>query len=359
MKMKKCGVIMAGGGGTRFWPLSRKNKPKQLLNLSGNDLLVNEALSRLRTVVEKEDAFIVTNRLQAATMVEATGDRMYAKNVLVEPAARNTAACIGYAAMRIVKKYGDGVMIVTPSDAVIKNTKMFTEVLNRAAEEATQFDRLVTVGIQPTFAATGYGYIRYKDSENAVKEVDAFVEKPNVERAERYLKEGGYAWNSGMFIWKASVILRKIEELLPDVYAPLVEIYKAMDTPNETEVLERVYPNIPSISIDYGVLERCGTGEIACISAELGWSDVGSWDMLNVLHSEDENGNVARGNVVSVDAKDCVFYSGSGKLITAVGVENLVVVETGDCFMICPKDKAQDVKKIVEKLSEKGMEEFL
>ena len=335
MEGKLYGVIMAGGGGTRFWPLSRRCKPKQLLNLSGREILINEAIDRLTRVVDKNDMFVVTSE------------------------SRNTAACIGYAALKLVKKYGDGVMAITPSDAAIRDVDTFAEVLKKAAETAESTDKLVTVGITPTFPATGYGYIHYrKNSRSAVKKVESFVEKPDLKLAKKYVSHGSYAWNSGMFVWKASVILKKIEQLLPDIYGKLRDIADAFDTDEEERVLREVYPTIRSISIDYGVLERCPE-DILCIPAEFGWSDVGSWDMLNVLHEEDGDGNIALGNVVAVNTKNSVMYSASGKLIAAVDVEGMVIVETKDAILICPKDRAQDVKKIVDELHEKGMEELL
>lgn len=359
MEGKLYGVIMAGGGGTRFWPLSRRCKPKQLLNLSGREILINEAIDRLTRVVDKNDMFVVTSESHAACLIKATKGRLKNANVFVEPSSRNTAACIGYAALKLVKKYGDGVMAITPSDAAIRDVDTFAEVLKEAAETAESTDKLVTVGITPTFPATGYGYIHYrKNSRSAVKKVESFVEKPDLKLAKKYVSHGSYAWNSGMFVWKASVILKKIEQLLPDIYGKLRDIADVFDTDEEERVLREVYPTIRSISIDYGVLERCPE-DILCIPAEFGWSDVGSWDMLNVLHEEDGDGNIALGNVVAVNTKNSVMYSASGKLIAAVDVEGMVIVETKDAILICPKDRAQDVKKIVDELHEKGMEELL
>lgn len=359
MESKIYGVIMAGGGGTRFWPLSRRCKPKQLLNLSGRDLLVNESIDRLARVVDKNDMFIVTSAAHASCMLKATKGRLKPANVMIEPTSRNTAACIGYAAMKLVKKYGDGVMAITPSDAAIKDTDKFAEVLLKAAETAENTDKLVTIGITPTFPATGYGYIHYRrNSRSEAKKVEKFVEKPDLKLAKKYVSHGSYAWNSGMFVWKASVILKKIEQLLPDIYGKLRDIADAFDTEDEERVLREVYPAIRSISIDYGILERCPE-DILCIPAEFGWSDVGSWDMLGVLHEADGEGNISLGNVVAVNTKNSVMYSASGKLIAAVDVEGMVIVETKDAILICPREKAQDVKKIVDELHEKGMEELL
>ena len=349
--MKRYAVIMAGGGGTRFWPLSRSQTPKQLLNLSGKDVMVNETIARLSRVAQKEDIFIVTNAAQAEKMARVTAGRMAAENILKEPAARNTAACIGYAAMKIAKEHGDGVMVVTPSDAYIRDEAEYARVLQTAVRAAEESDALVTVGITPTFPATGYGYINFTKSGEAVKKVRKFVEKPDLATAERYVSSGDYVWNSGVFVWKASVILEKFRTLLPDIYADLETIAAAFGTPDEEKVLNEVYPKIRSISVDYGIMEKADG--ILVVPGEFGWNDVGSWDMMNVLHKEDGQGNIAVGDALLIDSKNTTVYS-SGRLVAVVGADALVVVETPDAVMVCPRSKAQDVKKIVDALKEQN-----
>ncbi|MBQ3665594.1 MAG: mannose-1-phosphate guanylyltransferase [Lachnospiraceae bacterium] len=357
---KKYGVIMAGGGGTRFWPLSRQKRPKQLLNLSGNDLMVNESIDRLAYTIPTKDIFIVTNKTQAGVMVEAVDGRVTSDHVLAEPSARNTAACIGYAAVEIIKKYGDGVMVITPSDAYIRDTKEFSAVLEEAVSAAADTGKLVTIGINPTFPATGYGYIKYnKEEESSAKSVVEFKEKPDLETAKEYVESGRYAWNSGMFIWKASVILEKFQQYIPDIYDDLMKIKDAMQTEQEKEAIEKIYPEIRKISVDYAIMEpSASNGDVLVVPGEFGWNDVGSWDMMNVLNDEDENGNVLVGDTIAIDTKNCVISS-SGRLVSAVGVEHLIIVETPDAVMVCPKDRAQDVKLIVDKLSESGRIELL
>ena len=349
------GVVMAGGGGTRFWPLSRRRAPKQLLNLSGKEIMVNEAVDRLAQVTAYKNIYIVTNCDQAETMTRIAGGRVRSEHILSEPAARNTAACIGYAAMKISHDKRDGVLIVTPSDAYIRDNLSFAGTLEQAVA-AAQTGKLVTIGITPTFPATGYGYIRYTDTQDTAKPVKQFVEKPPLAKAEEYLASGRYVWNSGMFVWRASVILRKIQQLLPDLYEGLEKIAAAFGTPEEAHVLHEVYPSLPSVSVDYGILER--TDDILVVPGEFGWNDVGSWDMLGALHPSDANGNVSVGDVLPVDVGNSVLYS-SGRLIAAIGVEDLVVVETPDAVLVCKKSEAQNVKKIVDKLKEEGREELL
>ena len=208
---------MAGGGGTRFWPLSRKQLPKQFLNLTGKDLMVNLTFDRLVRFVDPEDVFVVTNHIHADLTEELMEGRMKRDHILAEPAARNTAACIGYAAMEIVKKYGDGIMCILASDHYIKDEDAYVSVMKEAIKTAKETDRLITIGIHPTFPATGYGYIRnVKVEGEAYCKVEEFVEKPNLETAKKYLADGRYAWNSGMFVWKASTILSYYKKLIPD-----------------------------------------------------------------------------------------------------------------------------------------------
>ncbi|MGN0514507.1 MAG: mannose-1-phosphate guanylyltransferase [Lachnospiraceae bacterium] len=355
--MKVYGVIMAGGGGTRFWPLSRQEKPKQLLNLSGKEVMVNETIDRLARTADKSDIFIVTNKTQAKAMEDVTTGRIQKNHILAEPSARNTAACIGYAAVEIIRKYGDGIMVITPSDAFIKDTDEFTRVLSLAVSEAEESDKLVTVGITPTFPSTGYGYIKYDVNDcGAAKKVEEFKEKPDLETAKAYVASGSYAWNSGMFIWKASTILKNFERFLPSIYADLMKIEAAMNTDKEYDVINEVYPQIQSISIDYGIMEQ--SDDVMVVPGEFGWNDVGSFDMLKVMHPEDENGNVVVGDCVNIDTKNSVVYS-STRLVTTLGLDNVVVVETEDGIMVCSKDRVQDVKKIVDKLKADGRKEYL
>ena len=354
--MKVYGVIMAGGGGTRFWPLSRKETPKQLLNLSGKDIMVNEAINRLAQVTSCEDIFIVTNITQKRKMLDLLNGKISDSHILAEPCARNTAACIGYAATEIVKKYGDGIMVITPSDAYIKNEKKFARVLRTAIHAADTTDKLVTIGITPTFPATGYGYIQYTNCSNVAKLVLKFVEKPNLRTAKKYIKSGEFVWNSGMFVWRASTILQKFQEFLPEAYEVLQQIAQSFGKEDESKQIETLYPQIPSISIDYGIMEKCN--DILVVPGEFGWNDIGSWDMFDVLHGADEKGNIGFGDVISVATKNTTVYS-SGKLVTTVGVDNLIIVETPDAILVCRKDKAQDVKKIVDELQNEGREEFL
>lgn len=342
------GLIMAGGGGTRFWPLSRKRVPKQLLNLDGKEVMLNETIDRLDGVVEKDNIFIVTNEEQVELTKIVTAERVHESRILSEPSARNTAACIGYGAIEILKKYGDGIMCILASDHYIKDESAFREVLKKAVETVEETDGLVTIGIRPTFPSTGYGYIKNEAVEGKnYRTVLEFVEKPDVDRANSYIESGNYAWNSGMFVWKASTILRYFERLLPDIYEKLMIMQEAMGTSGEYEVIKAIYDTIPKISIDYGIMERAD--RVYMLEGDFGWNDIGSFDALPALYTSDENENVVRGESVLIDSKANIII-GEKKLIAGVGVENLIIVDTEDALLVCAKNRAQDVKEVVAAL---------
>lgn len=349
--MKTYGVIMAGGGGTRFWPLSRKAKPKQFLNLSGKDTMVMDTVNRLCRIANKEDIFIVTGESFVESTIESTSALLRADHILGEPAARNTAACIGYAAMEIVKKYEDGVMCVAASDHFIKDEDEYERVMKTAVSLAAEKDALVTIGIKPTFPSTGYGYIRSnQDVDGDYYEVEEFVEKPDLETASEYLASGQYAWNSGMFVWKASVILTYFEKLLPDIYECLMKIGDVMGTEREKQVIQEVYPVIPKISVDYGIMERAKG--VLMVEGDFGWNDVGSFDALEEIYEKDENGNVVLANACAIDTNGCILYGDGDKLIATLGINDIVIAQTKDIVLVCDKKRAQDIKLIPEKLSE-------
>lgn len=357
--MKVYNVIMAGGGGTRFWPLSRQEVPKQLINLSGQDALINETINRINPLSDIENLFIVTNEKQINPLKEIVKDKCIHENILPEPSARNTAAAIGFAAFNIMKKHGDGIMCVYPADHYIKNEKEFTNVLNKAINVAKNNDKLVTIGITPTFPSTGYGYINFDHNQiidNTAYDVLEFVEKPNFEVAKAYVESKKYVWNSGMFVWKVSKILEDFKRYLPKVYEKLEEISKAIGTEKEIDTIKEIYPTIPSISIDYGVMER--SNDVLVVPGDFGWNDVGSWDSLGAIYPTDEEGNIKRGENITIDTKNSIIYS-DDKLISTIGVSDLIVVSTNDAVMVCRKDKAQDVKKIVDILKDRNQKEYI
>jgi mannose-1-phosphate guanylyltransferase len=357
--MKIYNVIMAGGGGTRFWPLSRQEVPKQLINLSGQDALINETINRIETLAPKKNLFIVTNDRQVGALKDIVKNKCVYDNILLEPSARNTAAAVGFAAFNIMKKYGDGVMCVYPADHYIKDEEEFNRILIKAINIAENNDKLVTIGITPTFPSTGYGYINFnreiKIGDGAF-EVCEFVEKPNFEKAKKYVDSKKYVWNSGMFVWRVSKILEDFKRYLPKIYEKLEEISQYIGTEEESKKIKEIYPTIPSISIDYGIMER--SNDVAVVPGDFGWSDVGSWDSLGAIYPTDLEGNIKRGDNITINTSNSIIYS-DDKLITTIGVNDLIVVSTNDAVMVCRKDRAQDVKEIVNQLKENNRHEYI
>lgn len=348
--MKITAVIMAGGRGERFWPQSRLSRPKQFLSLtSDGETMIQKTVNRLSKLVNIEDVFIVTNKNYLGLVSEQLPD-IPDDNVIAEPAARNTAPCIGLAASIIRKKYDeDAIMIVLPSDHIIKFNGMFIDTLQQAVKVAEQGQNLVTIGITPTYPETGYGYINFasKCAENGAYNVVKFVEKPNIEKAKSYVNSGEYLWNSGMFVWKASSILANIERFLPEMHRTLLSISESYGSSCFADVLEREFPLIKAESIDFGVMEKAD--DIYTIPGNFGWDDVGSWLALERINPTNEYGNMIRGDVVSIDTKNTIVVGGK-KMIATIGLEDLIIVDTDDTILICAKDSTQDVKKVIENL---------
>ncbi len=356
--MRKTALIMAGGRGERFWPRSRKSMPKQFLSLTDDGkTMIQQTVERILPLVAMEDIYIATNRDYKALVREQLPD-IPEENILCEPVGRNTAPCIGLGAVHVEKKYGDAVMIVLPSDHLVKHTSIFRQTLEDACEVAEQGSCLVTLGITPDTPETGYGYIKFKPDMTLGRAlaVERFVEKPDLETAKAYLASEQYLWNSGMFIWKASSILANIQKFLPETWEGLKRIEASIGTAKEQAVLEREFAAFPSVSVDYGVMEKAE--DIYILSGSFGWDDVGSWLAVERLKTSNEFGNVVNGNVVAIEAKNSIIQ-GQEKLIALVGVENMIVVDTPDALLICEKDHAGDIKKVLETLRMCGREEYL
>lgn len=348
--MKITAVIMAGGKGERFWPKSRSSLPKQFLSLTSNGLtMIQLTTLRLLPLVSYEDMFIVTNKDYVELVKEQLPEIPH-ENILAEPRACNTAPCIGFAAAVISRKYEDAIIMVLPSDHLIKFEEMYMDTMMQAVEVAKENGNLVTIGITPTYPETGYGYINFGRDEGGnrgIYVVKRFVEKPNMDTAKEYLASGQYLWNSGMFVWKLSTILQKFNELLPDTYQGIVKIGQAFGTPEYEQVLENCFAKFKPESIDYGVMERAD--HIYTIPGNFGWDDVGNWLALERFNKTNESGNMVRGDVITIDTQDSIIM-GNHKLIAAVGVEDMVIVDTDDAILICAKDSTQNVKKVIENL---------
>jgi mannose-1-phosphate guanylyltransferase len=358
-----CAVIMAGGVGTRFWPRSREKFPKHLLQIIGKDTMIQSTVRRLEPLVSSRDVFVVTNRLQKTPLVKQI-PHVPEENIILEPVGRNTAPCIGLAALHVRRMDPEAVMVVLPADHIIRNDEEFRRIVRVAVETAASSGSLLTIGITPTHPETGYGYIQFVNEEGAhnpfydrgVRRVKTFAEKPNLATAERLLASGDFLWNSGMFVWRAAAILEEIQKCLPDLYAELMKIDRDIGTPRYQQTLETVYGMIRGISIDYGVMEKAGS--VFVIPGSFGWNDIGSWDEVYRVSGKDDGGNSVTGKVIQKDTKNSYIYS-PDKVVATVGVEDLIIVNTDDALLICRRGRSQDVKEISDYLKRKQMNEFL
>lgn len=356
--MRKTALIMAGGRGERFWPRSRQNMPKQFLSLTDDKkTMLQLTVERIQPLVGLEDIYIVTNR-GYRELVRSQLPGLPEGNILCEPVGKNTAPCIGLGAVHMAKRYGEAVMMVLPSDHLIKYTSLFLNTLSDACEVAEQGGNLVTLGIAPDCPETGYGYIKFQPERTLGRAfaVERFVEKPDLETAKAYLDSEQYLWNSGMFIWKTSTILENLQAHLPETYAGLCRIGEAIGTEREEQVLEREFQAFQAESIDYGVMEKAKN--IYILSGAFGWDDVGSWLAVSRIKRSNELGNVVEGNVVTVDTRDTIIQGG-GKLIAAVGLEDMIVVDSEDALLICEKAHAGDIRKVLENLKICNRREYL
>lgn len=359
--MKVTAVIMAGGKGERFWPRSRKSLPKQFLNLTDDGkTMIQLTIERLKSLVSIDDTYIVTNKDYKHLILEQIKG-IPEENILLEPIAKNTAPCIGLAAMHIKRKYEDAVMLVLPSDHLIKYNEIYIDTLREAIAVAQEDSNLITIGITPSYPETGYGYINFGRDEDDIKRnnvyrVKRFVEKPNIETAKEYLASGKYLWNSGMFVWKASTIIHNFEKLLPEMHDGLNKIYETIGTEDEQRILEREFENFKGESIDYGIMERADN--IYTIPGSFGWDDVGSWLSLERINRTNDDGNVIKGNVITINSKKSIIQA-QDKLIATIGIENLIVVDTEDALLITTKESTQEVKKVIENLKICNRSEYL
>ena len=358
--MKTTCVIMAGGKGERFWPRSRINLPKQFINISGSKSMIQQTIDRLVAFIPYEQIFIITNELYAE-IIKAQVPSLPTENIIIEPIGRNTAPCVGLASVLIEEKYPDSSMIVLPSDHIIRNEHEFENLLKTAVEMSEEGDKLITLGVSPTYPETGYGYIESTDeviekNNFRIFKVKKFTEKPDMDTASKFLQAGNYYWNSGIFVWRTAVIRECIRKFIPEMH-DLLEAMKAAFVTNDREaVIKSEFHKMPEVSIDYGIMEQADN--IHIIPCSLGWDDVGSWTALDRINEQDDNGNVIKGSVLSIDTKKCIIES-NGKLIATLGIEDLIVVETEDVILICSKDKSQDIKSLIKELKVQKLEQYL
>jgi mannose-1-phosphate guanylyltransferase len=354
-----CAVVMAGGSGTRLWPLSRQKYPKQALKLVGDRTMFQYAVERITPLFSWERILVVTRAEHAPILMEQTPD-LPADNFILEPEGRGTAPAIGLAAIHLQQRDPEATMAILTADHYITETGRFCQAL-RAAEEISSDGSLVTLGIRPSSASTGFGYIQQGSSlgeKNGFKfyAVQRFTEKPDPKSADLMVKSGNYSWNSGMFIWRVERILEEFERQMPDFYARLLNVKCALTTPDYASELNRIWPGIAKQTIDYGVMEAAH--QVIVIPVEIGWADIGSWGSLLELLPADEEKNVLIGNHLEIDTKGTLVF-GSKRLVATMGINDLIIVDTEDAVMVCSREREQDVKAIVDRLKDRRQLELI
>lgn len=351
------GVIMAGGSGTRFWPLSRAARPKQLLPLGSSDqALLRATQQRIASLIPPERTLVVTSEA-LADATRAMLPELPPENVLAEPIGRNTAPCVGWAASVVARKDPSAVMVVLPADHHIGNEPAFLEVVKRSIEAAQTGD-MVTVGIRPTRPETGYGYIELgEEISPGVVRARRFVEKPDELRARQFLAAGRFLWNSGMFFFRADALLDAVRKHLPGLGDMLKQYDEAAKRGEELALVKSTYASLPDISIDHGVMEKAA--QVAVVPGDFGWSDVGSWTTAWELAPHDEDENALFADTVAVDAKRCYVRAREGKVVAIVGLDDLVVVDTEDALLVMPRSRAQDVRAVVNELKSSQRNKYL
>lgn len=342
-------VIMAGGTGTRFWPRSRSRFPKQFLDFNQDESMLQATFRRLSHLVPSEQIYVVTNKRYSGQVVSQL-DSLEPENLIVEPMRRDTASCIGLAAAWLDRRRGDGVMVIVPSDHHIALEDQFRDTLQAAVRAAENSNCIVTLGITPTEPKTGYGYIQTGAPQevSGVRAFQAktFTEKPDLERACRYLASGEFLWNSGIFVCRIGVILEAIGVHMPKLARTLDRIGKFLGTPEQDREVRRCYRDMEKVSIDFGIMEKAEN--ILVLPCSFGWDDVGSWSVLGKMLPKDNQGNAVQGMHVGIDTRDCIVVGGDSKLVATLGVDNLIVVQTRDVVLICRRDRDQEVKDLVK-----------
>lgn len=353
-------LIMAGGSGTRFWPGSRTAKPKQYLSLFGGVSLLQSTVSRFESFIPKKNILIVSNESQAGVLEEQTAG-IPRRNLIYEPVGKNTLPCIALAAMLVEPDDPEGIMVVSPSDHLIRDEELFRKTVETAIELAKSRQAIVTVGITPSYPATGFGYVETDEEitgHHPIRQfkVKRFVEKPNLEKASEYISQGGFYWNSGMFIFRISVFLEAVRTFAPALHLSLKAIQAESGKPSFDEALDRIYRKVEAISVDYGIMEHAQN--LCLVEGNFNWNDLGSWESVYLYSDKDENGNASLGNTLFIDTANSYVYSDEG-VVAVVGLEDVAVVKHGNAILVCKRDQAESVKKVVEELKRQDRQDYL
>lgn len=358
MKENYYAVIMAGGVGSRFWPMSTQENPKQFHDMLGTgDSLIQKTFSRLEKLIPSENILISTNKRYKDLVLDQL-DNTTKKQLLLEPCMRNTSPCILYAALKIHAINPNGVMIIAPSDHWIENEPQFIDNIETAFDFCQQNDVLMTLGIQPSSPNTGYGYIQYENNETEIKRVKQFTEKPNLENAEKFIESGDYLWNAGIFIWSVKSILKAFESSLPEMYSLFCKANNVYNTEFEDDFINTNYANAENISIDYGILEKAKNVHVLPVNFD--WNDLGTWGSLYNKLPKDSNQNASvGGKTIFRDSSNNMVKTQNGKRVVIQGLNNYIVVEKDDVLLICPKSNEQDIKQITSQVKEEFGNEFV
>ena len=341
-------AIMAGGIGSRFWPASRVERPKQFLDIMGTGKsLIRQTFERFLRLCPASNIFIVTNGMYKDLVLEHLPE-LTENQVLCEPSRNNTAPCVAYTAFKLHNLNPNANFIVAPSDHIILKEDAFVDYLAQALAFTNKNDALVTLGIQPTRPDTGYGYINFSDNKTEVHKVIEFKEKPDVETAKKYVASGDYLWNAGIFIWKAAYVLEQFKQHTPAIYNILKEGAPFYNTVDEQDFIDKAYPTTPSISVDYAIMEK--STDVYTIPSEFGWSDLGTWNSLHVESPKDAHGNAVNGKVVLDEVSNSLIRMPKGKLLVAKGLDDFIIVDEGDVLLIYPKSKEQEIKAVTKAL---------
>jgi len=358
--MEKYAVILAGGAGLRLWPLSRESKPKQFITLDGNTSMLLQTLERISEIVPAEKCYVVTNQRYLELTKETLKNFIPVSNIIVEPSRKNTAACICYSTLLLQKKTDNPLLCFIPADSYIRDKEKYLAAIRQAFQAAEGGTELVVIGVKPTYPATGYGYIQVNREEadampHQVMKVVQFKEKPALSTAMQYIQSNNYLWNSGMVAGQTSVLLHEMQKYIP---RHVHEMTQALNHQNETDydsVIESAYRKLEDISFDNGVLEK--TNHLLAVSGEFDWNDIGSLDALSAALDKDANNNALQGKHFGIDTSNSVIYT-ADSMVTTIGIDQMIIIDTGDSIIVCPKERAQDVKNLVEMMKKNGYEKY-